>query len=648
MPSIFEPATGLYTGTWVWGYVTGPVPPVGPRETFTGPVVVTTRGIPAQFRFVNNLPTGNTTNVLAWYAATDQTLHWADPLNGGMNHCVHQAMMNPGVPPVGYCAEHYGGSIPAAVHLHGGEVPPLIDGGPDSWFTSDGMHHGPGYYTRPGVAAAPNEAVYRYPNGQEAAPIWFHDHALGITRLNVYAGIAGAYLVTDPNLQLPTGLHPLGLQQGASGAVEFIVPLVIQDRMFDTNGQLYYPNEGDNPEHPYWIPEFLGDTILVNGKVWPYLEVEPRRYRFLLLNGSNSRAYELFLNDQHSSQPGPVIWQIGTDGGYLDSPVAIGSMSRQKLVLMPGERADVIIDFAGFAGRTLLIRNSARAPYPKGEPPRGNTTGRILQLRVQHDPVPDASYNPALGTPIRSGSQRLVRLVNPATGTLAPGVVPDQVRQLTLNEVMGDEGPLAALLNNTIWSGTDRPDFMPITTGGQTIYYSELPAEGETEVWEIVNLTADAHPIHTHLTQFQVLNRQRFNVHRYTRDYMRAFPPQLVTMDGFGPPLDYNTGNPRALGGNPDITPYLTGPATAPNANEAGWKDTVTMLPGQVTRIVVRYAPTDTPVSVPDGTYPFNPGLGGFVWHCHILEHEDNEMMRPLFVYPTPGAIRTFIQGIDY
>jgi FtsP/CotA-like multicopper oxidase with cupredoxin domain len=121
-------------------------------------------------------------------------------------------------------------------------------------------------------------------------------------------------------------------------------------------------------------------------------------------------------------------------------------------------------------------------------------------------------------------------------------------------------------------------------------------------------------------------------------------------MAGYGPPLDYETGNPRALGGNPDITPFLQGPASPPRPNEAGWKDTVMMLPGQVTRIVVRYAPQDKPVDAPDLYYDFDPNvLGrGYVWHCHIIDHEDNEMMRPLAVTPLPGAIRTYLHGTDY
>jgi spore coat protein A len=643
MPSTFVPANGKpYGGTWVWGYRAN-VTTYQPAGTYIGPVFVATRGFPTQIRYVNDL----TADHIFWREWTDQTLHWGDPLNGEENNCNMDIV--PGQAPTGECTAHYEGPIPAVPHLHGGEIPPVLDGGPDAWFTSaDGTYyHGHAYYTRFGVPAAPNEAVYRYLNTQEAAPIWFHDHLLGGTRLNVYAGLAGAYALIDPASPLPTGLHPVGLQQGASGPVDFLIPLVLQDRMFDTNGQLYFPNVGINPEHPFWIPEFVGDAIVVNGKTWPFLNVEPRRYRFLLINGSNARTYELFIVNPVTKAMGPPIWQISTDGGYLDAPVKIDPNVKplDKLVVMPGERAGFIIDFAGFAGQTLLLRNTGRTPYPKGPPPMGSTLGQIMLFHVGPGPVSDASYDPASGTPLRTP---MVRLVNPATGTLAAGVTADKTRQLTLNEVIGPGGPLEILVNNTKWSGTDRADFTAVTVGGVTEYYSELPNEGDTEVWEIVNLTADAHPIHLHLVQFQLINRQNFNTNKYNGAYAAAFPAGAYT-PAYGPPLDYNTGNTRALGGNPDITKYLQGPVMPPNANEAGWKDTIQAFPGQVTRIAVRYAPTDTPAGT-SGAYPFDPdALGhGYVWHCHIVDHEDNEMMRPYAVTPKPGANRAYEQGTAY
>lgn len=652
-------APGVAPETWVWGYIVGTECPTTTQETYLGPVIVAQKDLPTAITFINNLGSGATTNVRAWRNSTDQTLHWADPLNKETNACAHEAMMNPGLPPVGECAENYSGPIPAVVHLHGGDVPPELDGGPDAWFTSDGLYRGHGYHSFPGTGGeGSNMAVYRYPNRQEPALVWFHDHALGATRLNVYAGLAGGYLLTDPaDTTIPANLPAA-------------VPLVIQDRMFDKDGQLYFPAgapDSPNPDHPFWVPEFLGDTMAVNGRVWPYLDVEAKRYRFLIINGSNARTYELFLSRQSGKQKGPAFWQIGTDGGYLDHPVLIDPNAPanrlQKLILMPGERADIIVDFAGLApGTLLLLRNTAKAPYPAGETPIGNTMGRIMQLRVVAATGPDTSYDPAGGGALRTP---MVRLANPIAGTPAQGVEVQAVRQLTLNEVMampasveGEEwegGPLEVLVNNTLWSGADmsgaiRPDFTPITLNGITTGYSELPLEGTTEVWEIINTTADAHPIHLHLVQFQVVNRQNFDTRRFMNAYADAYGGMV--MDGYGPPNDYNVPNADgAIGGNPAVGPYLRGPARPPAANEAGWKDTVMMMPGQVTRIIVRWAPMSLPADTPaaDAYYPFSPDGGhGYVWHCHIIDHEDNEMMRPTSVQPNPDAVRTYIKGVDY
>jgi len=293
--------------------------------------------------------------------------------------------------------------------------------------------------------------------------------------------------------------------------------------------------------------------------------------------------------------------------------------------------------------------------------------------------VTDNSYNPAVGTPIRTGAQRIVRLVDPVAGTLAAGVTVAHNRQMTLNEVMGMKtkvgkikypgGPLEILVNNTKWSGEQsgggiRADFTPVPLNGITTYMSEVPVEGTTEVWEIINLTADTHPMHTHLIQTQILNREAFDVKRYTAAYVAAFPGSATIIDpatglpyapgvyipGFGPPLDYNTGNPLALGGNPDITPFLSGLLVPPAPNEAGWKDTMQSPPGTVTRFVARFAPMDRAVNAANLNFPFDPFAlqYNYVWHCHIVDHEDNEMMRPYIVTPQPGAVRTYVQGVDY
>ncbi len=644
MPSTFVPAAGTYTGTWVWGYQMDdpfdtPLATTRPNQagyaalaTYINPVVVATRHIPTKITWVNELPTGADSNTY-WEDWTDLTLHWANPAPD-------------------YNNSHYTGPVPAVAHLHGGEVPPQLDGGPDAWFTPNGIQ-GHAYWAGAGGAGG-NTSVYNYPNTQEAAPIWFHDHALGITRINVYAGIAGAYLLLDAANPWP--IDPTR-----------IIPIVIQDRMFDTNGQLYFPNVGLNTGvHPFWVPEFEGDVICVNGKVWPKLTVGNKRYAFWFLNGSNARTYNMFLTDPVSENFGPPIWVIGTDGGLLDTPVQLDPTlaANNSLTLMPGERYLAIIDFAGYEAGVVgpngaaysgnwLLKNNAKTPFPAGVPVNGATTGRVMQFVV--DPastLPEEAFDVAAATTLRGGTDQ-----PPAIELLTNSTV-NKVRQLTLNEVMGPAGPLAALVNNTKWDGKRADGVTPVNGGvlypGDT-YYTEEPVEGETELWEIVNITADAHPIHLHLVQFQLMNRQAFNVNKYSGAYAAAFPGGVYIPD-YGPPLAYDGSDPLSggkLGGNPDVGAlkkagrplYLQGPAKPPLPQEAGWKDTVIMYPGQVTRIMVRWAPTDLAADTPaaDAWFPFDPNGGhGYVWHCHIIDHEDNEMMRPDSVVPNPNATRTF------
>ena len=615
-------------------------------------MVIANRGTPTQMTFVNNLGDTASSQVTAWVSSTDQTLHWADP------------KMQMGA------LTNYAGPILAVVHLHGGEVPPQIDGGPDAWFTSDSVYHGGAYYA--GLGGGGNRAAFRYPNSQEGANIWFHDHALGITRLNVYAGMAGAYIIDEPGLWQPAQPKP------------DLIPLVIQDRKFDINGQLFFDNIGLNPEHPFWVPEFVGDTIVVNGKVWPFKAVDRQRYTLFFLNGSNARFYDMFFIDPVSGVKGPPMYVISTDGGYLDNPVLIApnATGQQKkarvaksLIAGPGERYEAIVDFndatwladlTAFYGTlpatvSLHLRNNARTPFPGGVPASNSTTGRIIEFRVNLTPpvAADGSFDPAGLAALRT--RPIIRLVDPVAGTPAPGVAPAVKRQLTLNEVMGPGGPLEVLVNNTKWNGK-RPDGTPIPgsqSDGIGNYLTELPNEGETEQWEIINLTADAHPIHLHLVQFQLMNRQPFDVGGYTAAYNAAFPGIAgdpvggMFIPAFGPPMDYNTLNlDGAEGGNPAVGPFLNaqkGPAVPPLPSEAGWKDTVIMYPGQVTRIMVRWAPTD--VTVGDAAnehYPFDPSGADYVWHCHIIDHEDNEMMRPDQVVPKAGAVRTYQMGTDY
>jgi FtsP/CotA-like multicopper oxidase with cupredoxin domain len=581
-------------GAYLWCYKAAGLP-----QTFPGPTLETRVGVPTSIRYVNNLQgAGGAPPVLQSLIKVDQTLHWADPLgqHGSMNA--------------------YVGPVPAVAHLHGGEVPSSFDGGPDAWWTPNGIR-GPGYVTD----------TYTYPNMQQATTLWYHDHALGATRLNVYAGLAGFYLLRDSASEpqnLPGG--PLDTPSDQYGNL-YEREVVIQDRMFDTNGQLYWPSLGINPTvHPFWGPEFFGDVIMVNGKTWPYLNVEPRRYRFRLLDGSNARFYDLRLMNRTLKTAGPAFWQIGSDGGLLNAPVVLNDPlhpASPRLIIAPGERCDIVIDFSGFAGQTLTLLNAAKAPFPKGAAADPATTAQIMQFRVGLTVTggADPSLNPAT-----TASLRATPIERPVAGA--------NVRALTLNEHMGPLGPLEMFVNNTMW------DMDP----------SEVARVGDTEVWEIINLTADTHPIHLHLVQFQLLSRQAFNVARYMAVYGMPMP-------GMGPPLPYDTPSAATgfkLGGNPDITPFLQGPLKAPDPNETGWKDTFRMNPGEVTRVLVRVAPQDANaraaalgVTPGPGVNLFDfepwtpmgetdefgyPGGPGYVWHCHIVDHEDNEMMKQFMI----------------
>ncbi len=597
-----------FANLWAYSVSNGSVttPPYWPAFT-----IVAQRGIPVKVKYVNDL--GGQTYADVGLIA-DQTLHWADPLGD-------KGSFDP-----------YTGPVPVVPHLHGAVVPSESDGGPDAWFT-------PGYkITGPAWGIDGTDQNYRYLNTQEATTLWWHDHALGATRLNVYAGLAGFYFLKGPdeeNDELPGWSGDDLVQEvapaGTSGTFNpnpYLpeIEVVFQDRMFDTDGKLYFPNEPTNPTvHPYWTPEFIGDIITVNGKTWPYLSVAPRKYRFRLLNGSNARFYSLKLQGATGGN-GPSIVQIGTDGGLLDSPVPISG----ELLMAPGERADVVIDFTGSDGLEWIMVNSARAPYPKGSPPNGTTTGRIMKFVVNGSMVSASDgASPGSDKSLLPGSLRspMVKLTNFTTGL---NVTPSVKRQLTLNEVIGLGGPLEVLVNNTKWDGNG----MSTPGLGET----ELPVEGTTELWQIVNLTADAHPIHLHLTQFQIVSRQPFNVSNYSTAYNNAFGGTF--QPAVGPPLPYNDANgDEAIGGNPGVTSYLQGMARGPETNERGWKDTHVVMPGEVTTFIVRFAPTDMPTTTDPKNllYDFDPSKGpGYVWHCHIIDHEDNEMMRPYKVVASP------------
>ncbi len=556
-----------FPATTVWGYagmaydpLTGQQP--GYIEHSPAATFETVRGVPVQVTWVNRI-TGPS------MFPVDPTIMWANPNNMA-------TVTQPFTPfPPGYAQAQ--SPVPLVPHLHGAEDQSTSDGGPQAWFTTDGIH-GPDYNTY--VPTAANSAVDYYPNGQPATTLWYHDHTLGMTRLNVMAGLAGFYMIRDPNDPIAP-LLPSG---------QYEVPLAIQDRSFNLDGSMWFPSVGDNPDvHPYWQPEFFGNAIMVNGVVWPNLNVQPHQYRFRVLDGSNARFYTLTLTYQKGGRDVLVPFtQIGTEGGYLRT-----SASMTSLLIAPGQRADILVDFSNIpAGTHIIMKNTGKAPFPAGSPPDGTTVGQIMQFTVGG------------GTPVH------------------PTPLPSVLNNIP---VLTPDSPARTLVLYEVASSIDEP--LMVTLQGQTFDapVSETPRVGSTEDWLIVDITGDAHPIHLHLVQFQVVSRQSLNTAKYMADW--------IALNG-EPPLDHPTVTLP-------VDNYLQGKPMAPMPNENGWKDTVIVYPGQVTVIRVRFAPLTSPSTGPGAPspgvnqYSFDPTVGpGYVWHCHIVDHEDNEMMRPYIVTP--------------
>ena len=446
-----------------------------------------------------------------------------------------------------------------SLHLHGGNTRPEYDGGPEQAFN-------------PG-----DSYTYRYGNDQNAAGLWYHDHVLGLTRLNIYAGLAGMYLLRDA----PGGD---GIDTGDGTHLPpppYEVPLIVQDKMFNTDGTLAYPSNpdlvgADGKPRP-WAPEFFGDVATVNGKCWPNLDVARGKYRFRMANGSNARFYDFKLMLDGAALP---FLQIGTDGGLLDAPVKLN-----RLVMGPGERADIVVDFADLKpGSKVVLANSARVPFPNG-PESVELGGLPLPQVMRFSVTGRRGYTEPV--PARLREEPLTRLTSLPTAATRP---------MTLVEVANAaDVPVMALINNRRFDGS-----RPTTVCSDSL-----------EQWELINTTEDAHPIHLHFTQFQVRDRQKFDVNAYLAATGYVDPGSGLVTPG--------RGNAVPVG------PFLMGNRTGAPANEQGWKDTVVAMPGEVTRIRVPFG-----AGAADGA-PLAIGSsfkGEYVWHCHILEHEDNDMMQ--------------------
>ena len=559
---------------------------------------------PVQVTWINDL-VDDQRRFLPHLLPVDPTLHWANPPGGLAGR--------DGRPTFSTTPGPYTGPVPLVTHVHGAVgVADDSDGYTEAWYLPDAVNLPAGYAREGtwydffrakaeaayGVPWGPGFAVFQYPNENRASTIWYHDHALGMTRLNVYAGPAGFYLirggpagdeaVLDDRFRRPVpavlpGPAPREGDPFPSNRPYYEIPIAIQDRTFTPEGALSYPDtraifDGftgpfmpESNVSPIWNPEFFGNTIMVNGSTWPYLTVEQRRYRLRFLNGCQSR----FVVLDFAGIPDVEVWQIGNEGGFLPAPVNLTADHDNRLLLGLAERADLIVDFTNVPiGHHVLANVGPDEPFGGGEPDEDfdaadpDTTGRVLQFRVVAPRSADRT------TPPRN-------LVLPP---IDPLPAPTTRRRLALVELMssvpGHDGPAEAALG-------------VVDDDGMVMHHewadpiTENPAVGATEEWELYNTTADAHPMHIHEVAFEVVDRERL----------------VVEDEEPAQPLE------------------LTGDVRGPEPWEAGVKDTVVAYPGEVTRLRMRF-----------------DGPGQFVWHCHIVEHEDNEMMRPYRIGPPqPG-----------
>jgi len=655
-------------GTKLRGYVDLTANPAN-TPVFGGPIILAHKGKPVRVKYVSTLPAGN------FFLPVDTTL--------------------------------MGGTLPqnaVSVHLHGGDTPWISDGTPFQWFTPNGQY-GPSFSNVPDMPnPGPGAYTAYYTNNLSARLLWYHDHFVAMTRLNPYAGLAAGYLITDDEEQALIANATLP---------GYGIPLIVQDKSYvpadiatqdpgwaanpdwgQTVGSLWYPHTYEANQDPAtgaavptgrvdygkWVyppvqnlveplpepscvPEFFGDTPVINGKAYPYREVKPQVYRFRILNGSNARNYNLQLYFEDPSNNGepvlpatpttpltqapPTIVQIANEGGFLPAytelntnPPAQWDGVHYNLWLAPAERCDILIDFSGLAdGTRLILYSDMAAPAPSGDPRndyftgdpnfsstgpgalgmggapttlvgKGPNTRTLMEFRVD-----SAAVDPDFATPMATIKSRLA---DPNTGL--PGIFArsQPAPVVPLNTTVNNRSTTVGGLTNQI--KTLNEDFdnygrllqrlgtsqvRPDNTGtymagfGYDEKVTETAMNGSKQVWTVVNNTGDVHPIHFHLINVQIVARTDW------------------------------AGNPVPV-----------------DPNETGWKETVRMFPGTNTTVAMQFKLPTVPFAVKDsirpvnGAMPFDPVMNPlfnfgneYVWHCHILEHEEHDMMRPMSVY---------------
>ncbi|KAJ8493576.1 hypothetical protein OPV22_015297 [Ensete ventricosum] len=478
--------------------------------TFPGPTIEAIQGVPLNVTWENHLPEKH---ILPW----DPTIPVAIPKHGG---------------------------VPTVVHLHGGIHEPQADGSAFAWYTAKFREKGPKW----------TQTSYSYPNVQHPGNLWYHDHAVGLTRANLLAGLIGTYIIRNPFVEAPLGL-PAG--------DEYDRQLVLNDRSFYKDGSLYMNYTGNNPTlHPQWQPEYFGEVIVVNGKAWPYLVVRRRKYRFRILNSSNARYFNLSLSG------GLPFTVIGSDATYHRKPVTTSS-----ILIAPAEIYDVVIDFSESATSTVRLTNSAPYPFPGGDP-------------------------------VSTRSSKVMKFVMPPKKTKDDSRIP---ATLMANYPVADEkeGTLRRyIVLYEYQSATGEPTHLYINGKRLEDPATETPKPGSTEVWEVINLTEDNHPLHLHLATFQAVRVR-----------------ELVDLEAFTACMRRMNDAIKC-----NVKDHAVGQLEAAPEYEKTWKNTVKIKPGYMTTIVVKFKLIDK-----DASYPFDATKQpGYVYHCHILDHEDNAMIRPL------------------
>ncbi|KAI6677120.1 hypothetical protein NL676_037916 [Syzygium grande] len=433
--------------------------------------------------------------------------------------------------------------VPTVVHLHGGIDEPESDGHSHAWFTAGFQERGPMW----------TKQKYHYANKQHPGNMWYHDHAMGLTRVNLLAGLIGAYIVRHPAVESPLGLPACD---------EFDRPLVVFDRSFRVDGSIYMNSTGNNPSiHPQWQPEYFGDAIIVNGKAWPYMVVRRRKYRFRIINASNARFFRFFFTN------GLEIVHVAADSAYLDEPVAANGT-----LVAPSEIADVVVDFSKSKSDHAVLANDAAYPYPSGDPVN-KANSKVMKFIIKKDPEVDPTRIP----------EKLIEY--PAADPSAAS----RTRYIAMYEYTSDaDEPTHLYLNG-------KPFDDPAT---------ETPAAGSTEVWHVINLTEDNHPLHIHLGLLRALDQT-----------------ELLDLEEFkGCMMETNDAERCHVG------EHARGRKVGVRPHEKGWKNVYKMTPGYVTTVLVRFSYIHS-----NASYPFDATAEpGYVYHCHILDHEDNVMMRPL------------------